>query len=59
MATTAEEPVAQVAEGPTRTNGPQAKEAHEDTFRLKMRGAMILPTTAGSSTNAHTLTIAV
>ncbi len=59
MATKAEDPVAQVAAGPTRTDGPQAKEAHEDTFRLKTRGAMILPTTAGSSTNAHTLTVAV
>jgi hypothetical protein len=59
VATTAEDPVAQVAVGPTRTDGPQAKEAHEDMFRLKTRGAMILPTMAGSSTNAHTLTVAV
>jgi hypothetical protein len=59
VATKAEDPVAQVAAGPTRTDGPQAKEAHEDTFRLKTRGTMILPTMAGSSTNAHTLTVAV
>ncbi len=59
MATTAEDPVAQVATDPTRTDAPQAKAAHEDTFCLKTRGVMILPTTAGSSTNAHTLTIVV